>query len=155
MSRFAVASVSRCTCGRGSAVCSVSPRVSANSASGVQVIPELAEIASQLTVFQRTPPWMLPKDDRPFDDDERHRYRNESAAVQQERERLRTEQHVNTALRADDPLQARATTSARRERCVPVTGSTDTPAQLVAHNLTFTQVVASRPELKEVLVQRF
>jgi len=72
-------------------------------ASGVQVIPELAEIASRLTVFQRTPPWMLPKDDRPFDDDERHRYRNESAAVQQERERLWTEQHVNTALRADDP----------------------------------------------------
>jgi cation diffusion facilitator CzcD-associated flavoprotein CzcO len=71
-----------------------------------QVIPELAEIASQLTVFQRTPPWMLPKDDRPFDDDERHRYRNESAAVQQERERLWTEQHVNTALRADDPRVA-------------------------------------------------
>lgn len=30
-------------------------------ASGVQVIPEVAAIAEQLTVFQRTPPWMVPK----------------------------------------------------------------------------------------------
>ena len=35
-------------------------------ASGVQVIPELASTAAQLTVFQRTPPWMVPKQDRPL-----------------------------------------------------------------------------------------
>ena len=33
-------------------------------ASGVQVVPELADTAAQLTVFQRTPPWMVPKEDR-------------------------------------------------------------------------------------------
>ena len=35
-------------------------------ASGVQAVPELAKHAAQLTVFQRTPPWMVPKDDRPY-----------------------------------------------------------------------------------------
>ena len=35
-------------------------------ASGVQVVPELADTAAQLTVFQRTPPWMVPKEDRPY-----------------------------------------------------------------------------------------
>ncbi|MGO9928469.1 MAG: flavin-containing monooxygenase, partial [Mycobacterium sp.] len=33
-------------------------------ASGVQAVPELAKIAERVTVFQRTPPWMVPKDDR-------------------------------------------------------------------------------------------
>ncbi len=35
-------------------------------ASAVQVIPEIAEIASQLTVFQRTPIWCFPKIDVPL-----------------------------------------------------------------------------------------
>ena len=35
-------------------------------ASGVQVVPELASTAAQLTVFQRTPPWMVPKDGPPL-----------------------------------------------------------------------------------------
>ena len=44
-------------------------------ASGVQVVPELADIAAQLTVFQRTPPWMVPKEDRPFSAEELARFR--------------------------------------------------------------------------------
>ncbi|NBP85494.1 MAG: NAD(P)/FAD-dependent oxidoreductase [Mycobacteriaceae bacterium] len=32
-------------------------------ASAVQVVPELARIATSVSVFQRTPPWMVPKDD--------------------------------------------------------------------------------------------
>ncbi|MGW3150972.1 flavin-containing monooxygenase [Streptomyces sp. NPDC001177] len=34
-------------------------------ASGVQLVPQLAERASELTVFQRTAPWVLPKADAP------------------------------------------------------------------------------------------
>ena len=34
-------------------------------ASGVQVVPELAGVAERLHVFQRTPPWILPRRDRP------------------------------------------------------------------------------------------
>lgn len=35
-------------------------------ASAVQFIPRIAEIASHVTVFQRTPHWVLPKADRPL-----------------------------------------------------------------------------------------
>ena len=35
-----------------------------NAASGVQLIPEVVKRARQVTVFQRSPNWVLPKDDR-------------------------------------------------------------------------------------------
>ncbi|MFT4635204.1 MAG: cation diffusion facilitator CzcD-associated flavoprotein CzcO [Arenicella sp.] len=37
-----------------------------NAASAVQFIPEIAKIAKQLTIFQRSPNWILPKVDRPY-----------------------------------------------------------------------------------------
>ncbi len=73
-------------------------------ASAVQVVPELARVAAEVTVFQRTPPWMVPKDDRPFSADERARFRRSPLAARWERWRLWKEQHDNTALRLDDPL---------------------------------------------------
>lgn len=75
-------------------------------ASGVQVVPELAEIAARVTVFQRTPPWMVPKIDRPYTAEELWRFRSRPWATRRERWRLWKEQHVNTAVRADDPLIA-------------------------------------------------
>ena len=73
-------------------------------ASGVQVIPELAEVADRVTVFQRTPPWMVPKDDRHFSAEELARFRDDPSAMAAERERIWQEFHVNTAVAADDPL---------------------------------------------------
>ena len=35
-------------------------------ASAIQLVPRVARQAAQLTVFQRTPPWILPKRDRPI-----------------------------------------------------------------------------------------
>jgi len=35
-------------------------------ASAIQIVPELAKVAGQLTVFQRTPAWVLPKLDYPY-----------------------------------------------------------------------------------------
>lgn len=75
-------------------------------ASAVQVVPELANTAATVTVFQRTPPWMVPKDDRPFTAAELSRFRRLPWAARRERWRLWKEQHDNTALRADDPLVA-------------------------------------------------
>jgi cation diffusion facilitator CzcD-associated flavoprotein CzcO len=37
-----------------------------NAASALQFIPEIAPQASRLTVFQRSPNWVLPKNDRPY-----------------------------------------------------------------------------------------
>jgi cation diffusion facilitator CzcD-associated flavoprotein CzcO len=75
-------------------------------ASAVQVVPELAKVAAEVTVFQRTPPWMVPKDDRPFTADELDRFRRSPWAAHRERWRLWKEQHDNTALRLDDPRVA-------------------------------------------------
>ena len=75
-------------------------------ASGVQVIPELASTAAQLTVFQRTPPWMVPKEDRPYNTDELTRFRRIPWAALRERWRLWKLQHDNTALTPDHPRMA-------------------------------------------------
>lgn len=34
-------------------------------ASAVQLVPEIADLAGHLDVFQRTPPWVIPREDRP------------------------------------------------------------------------------------------
>ncbi|HTI73384.1 MAG TPA: NAD(P)/FAD-dependent oxidoreductase [Mycobacterium sp.] len=72
-------------------------------ASGVQVVPELATTAAQLTVFQRSPPWMVPKEDRPYTDEELARFRRYPWAALRERWRLWKLQHDNTALTPDHP----------------------------------------------------
>jgi len=43
-------------------------------ASAIQFVPELAREAAQLSVFQRTPPWVLPRADRAYTDRERRRF---------------------------------------------------------------------------------
>jgi len=44
-------------------------------ASAIQLVPELAAEADHLTLFQRSAPWMCPKDDRDFTESEKRRFR--------------------------------------------------------------------------------
>jgi cation diffusion facilitator CzcD-associated flavoprotein CzcO len=44
-------------------------------ASAIQFVPVVAEQAAHLTVFQRTPPWLLPRMDRPIKAEAKARYR--------------------------------------------------------------------------------
>ena len=44
-------------------------------ASAIQFVPEIAEAAGSVVVFQRTPPWILPRDDRPSPEWRRRLYR--------------------------------------------------------------------------------
>ena len=44
-------------------------------ASAIQFVPPIAERAAELTLFQRTPPWILPKLDRPISAAERWAFR--------------------------------------------------------------------------------
>jgi cation diffusion facilitator CzcD-associated flavoprotein CzcO len=37
-----------------------------NGATAAQIIPEIAKVAKSLTVFQRTPNWVIPRDDKPI-----------------------------------------------------------------------------------------
>ncbi|KAA1248199.1 NAD(P)/FAD-dependent oxidoreductase [Mycobacterium simiae] len=73
-------------------------------ASGVQVVPELAKIVERLTVFQRTPPWMVPKDDRPYSATELARFARNPLATWRTRWQIWKFQHDNTATMADDPV---------------------------------------------------
>jgi cation diffusion facilitator CzcD-associated flavoprotein CzcO len=45
-----------------------------SAASAIQVIPELARIAANVTVFQRTPNYILPRGDRAYTDKEKRRF---------------------------------------------------------------------------------
>jgi len=42
-----------------------------SAASAVQIIPEVAKVAKHLTVFQRTPNWVIPRLDRPITEEEK------------------------------------------------------------------------------------
>lgn len=42
-----------------------------SAASAIQIIPEVAQIAAHVTVFQRTPNWVIPRMDRPITDEEK------------------------------------------------------------------------------------
>ena len=73
-------------------------------ASGIQVVPELAGAADRVTVFQRTPPWMVPKDDRAYSTTELTRFRRNPLAFRRSRWQIWKFQHDNTATFADDPI---------------------------------------------------
>src|SRR5262245_48347808 len=45
-----------------------------NAASAVQFVPQIAPVVGKLTVFQRSPNWMLPKLDSPYSDRARRRF---------------------------------------------------------------------------------
>lgn len=49
-----------------------------SAASAVQVVPAVAERAAKVTVFSRTPNWILPRNNAPYDDADRRRLRSES-----------------------------------------------------------------------------
>jgi cation diffusion facilitator CzcD-associated flavoprotein CzcO len=72
-----------------------------SAASAVQLIPEVAKIAARLVVFQRTAIWVLPKDDRPYSDDDRTRFRDDPAAMPELRGKL--ERGVNEMMTFSDP----------------------------------------------------
>ncbi|CAN5898477.1 NAD(P)/FAD-dependent oxidoreductase [soil metagenome] len=48
-----------------------------NGASAVQFVPEVAKLASQLTLFQRSPNWIVPRMNRPYTQEEKARFRAE------------------------------------------------------------------------------
>ncbi|GAB3581727.1 NAD(P)/FAD-dependent oxidoreductase [Calidifontibacter terrae] len=58
-------------------------------ASAIQVIPPLAEDAAALTVFQRTPSWVLPKNDREIPESTSERFERRPALMQAKRQKIR------------------------------------------------------------------
>ena len=62
-----------------------------SAASAVQLMPEVAKIAANVDLYQRTPNWVLPKADTPFTDEEIERFRADPSLVAA----LRAEQEAN------------------------------------------------------------
>ena len=59
-----------------------------SAASAVQSVPPVAVVARHLSVFQRTPNWILPKNDRPYTPDKRDRLRADPKSIEQNRQRF-------------------------------------------------------------------
>jgi len=59
-----------------------------SGASAIQVVPEVGGLADQLTVFQRTPSWIMPKPDRPIPEIEQAQYRESPARLNKRRLRI-------------------------------------------------------------------
>ena len=57
-------------------------------ASTIQVVPAIADEAAELTVFQRTPPWILPKQDREFSAAAQERFARIPLLARAERARI-------------------------------------------------------------------
>lgn len=59
-----------------------------SAASAVQFIPEIAQVAGQLHVFQRTPNWVLPKEDTPYTPEQRDAFRTNPELMAERRQQL-------------------------------------------------------------------
>jgi cation diffusion facilitator CzcD-associated flavoprotein CzcO len=59
-----------------------------SGASAAQLVPEVAKIADRLTVFQRTPPYVIPREDHPFTEEERRLYQTDAAYLQESRDAI-------------------------------------------------------------------
>ena len=57
--------------------------------SGVQIVPPLAEDAAHLTVFQRTPAWVMPRSNKPYADRVVDTFEHRPAALAAHRARLK------------------------------------------------------------------
>jgi cation diffusion facilitator CzcD-associated flavoprotein CzcO len=71
-------------------------------ASAAQIVPELAQIAEQVDVYQRTPQWILPRRDKPFSDEEKERFAADRPAMEQHREEIFWAFENTIAFRVDD-----------------------------------------------------
>ena len=76
-------------------------------ASAVQLVPRLVEAGARVTVFQRTAPWVVPRDDREHTPGERARFAQDDAARRAHRETLfQQQEEVFAARRIGSPEQA-------------------------------------------------
>jgi cation diffusion facilitator CzcD-associated flavoprotein CzcO len=62
-----------------------------SAASAVQLIPEVARVVEKLHVFQRSPNWVLPKDDVPWTSEQIGAFRADPAVVARSREEIFTQ----------------------------------------------------------------
>lgn len=77
-----------------------------SAASAVQTIPEIAPEVAQLDVYQRTPQWVLPKEDEPFSVAELEQFRETPETVEARRRKLY--EQLESAILFNDPQMLEA-----------------------------------------------
>ena len=60
------------------------------AASAVQMIPEIVDEVASLTVYQRRPQWITPKDDAPYSTDQLKHFTEDPGALDRSRDRIRS-----------------------------------------------------------------
>lgn len=75
-------------------------------ASAVQLVPELARRGAHVTLFQRTPAWIVPRDARDYTDDERGAFAADPALLARLRDDLYAEGEMRFASRSGDARAA-------------------------------------------------
>jgi cation diffusion facilitator CzcD-associated flavoprotein CzcO len=84
-------------------------------ASAIQFVPQIQPRVEQLSVFQRTPPWIMPRPDRAFTPRERRRFRRSPLAMRISRARIYWTRELMVVMMAKQPRLARfASAGARR-----------------------------------------
>lgn len=58
-----------------------------SGASAIQIVPELAKIAGELVVFQRTPPWVMPRNNNHYTAGEKRLFQRDPATMKELRDR--------------------------------------------------------------------
>ena len=59
-----------------------------NGASAIQFVPQVAKVAGTLTLFQRSPNWIVPRMNRPYTEAERAQFKAQPAAMEQVRNEI-------------------------------------------------------------------
>ncbi|WP_374452971.1 flavin-containing monooxygenase [Phenylobacterium sp.] len=59
-----------------------------NGASAIQFVPEIAKVAGRLTLFQRSPNWIVPRMNRPYTDEEKAQFRAQPELMEKVRSEI-------------------------------------------------------------------
>ena len=73
-------------------------------ATGIQVVPAIADLTEHLTVYQRTPAWILPRKNEVFTDAQKKVFENDPEALRRHREELYELYEQNTAFISGSPV---------------------------------------------------
>jgi cation diffusion facilitator CzcD-associated flavoprotein CzcO len=82
-------------------------------ASAIQIVPAIAEEVAHLNVFQRSAPWIMPRGDTPFTDEDKLRFASDAMAARRHRHGIFRFYEGNTMVHEDD---SRATALERYAR---------------------------------------
>ncbi|QIG41192.1 NAD(P)/FAD-dependent oxidoreductase [Microbacterium sp. 4R-513] len=94
-----------------------------SGASAVQLVPQLARSAAKVSLFQRSPAWILPRGGRAYSDAERARFAEDRSEIAALRKRLDAEGEARFASRSGGPDAADAERAARAHLAAQVADS--------------------------------